>query len=377
MNRRTFVQLGMVLLLVSAAASAEASARCCAGKLRAVGPREAQLFRCYAKAAAVGVAVDPTCVAAVGVALGKAFGKVEAAGGCTGAGDAGLVTADLERIVGEIAAALRPTLTASACAARKLKAAARLASAALRAFAHQAPQPADHLNVLDPIVIELSQLMQAVFVGIEAGSACPATGDGVAVAAAVLMGSGAPNAPDGVLLTSLRVCPACGDGVKNQTSETCDGTDAPACPGLCQTDCTCPAAAVCGNGALELGEQCDGSQVNVTFGFACTFESGLANPGCTSDCHCCALGACSAFGFEVSCCPGFVCPQRIGPNQITFCQPACTSAADCAPDQVCPFSDYCRTRTCSTNGDCPAYPQGVCAGGVCCYNIPGIGFACG
>jgi len=34
--------------------------------------------------------------------------------------------------------------------------------------------------------------------------------------------------------------PACGDGVKNG-SEACDGADAVACPGLCGSDCTCPA----------------------------------------------------------------------------------------------------------------------------------------
>ena len=57
---------------------------------------------------------------------------------------------------------------------------------------------------------------------------------------------------------------ACGDDIVSCVpgAEVCDGTDAAACIGLCQADCTCPTP-ICGNGVLEAGEECDdGNTVN-------------------------------------------------------------------------------------------------------------------
>jgi hypothetical protein len=34
--------------------------------------------------------------------------------------------------------------------------------------------------------------------------------------------------------------PFCGDGVVNQATEFCDGSNDEACPGECRLDCTCP-----------------------------------------------------------------------------------------------------------------------------------------
>jgi hypothetical protein len=34
--------------------------------------------------------------------------------------------------------------------------------------------------------------------------------------------------------------PTCGDNAVNRQDEQCDGTDDAACPGQCQSDCTCP-----------------------------------------------------------------------------------------------------------------------------------------
>jgi hypothetical protein len=50
--------------------------------------------------------------------------------------------------------------------------------------------------------------------------------------------------------------PVCGNDTRD-FNETCDGTDAQFCPGLCKPDCTCPTP-VCGNDVAEQGEQCDG-----------------------------------------------------------------------------------------------------------------------
>ncbi len=53
--------------------------------------------------------------------------------------------------------------------------------------------------------------------------------------------------------------PVCGDGIRNQPSEQCDGTDDGACPGRCDGDCLCPP--VCGDGFRHpRTEECDGSE---------------------------------------------------------------------------------------------------------------------
>lgn len=72
--------------------------------------------------------------------------------------------------------------------------------------------------------------------------------------------------------------PACGNGSR-EFDEGCDGTDAPLCAGLCQSDCQCPAPS-CGNGVREFGEQCDGADAS-----ACPGACGTAcacPPACTT-----------------------------------------------------------------------------------------------
>jgi hypothetical protein len=431
--------MGLIVLLVFSreSAASDPAVKCCSGKLRAAASREQQLFRCHANAAVRGVAVDPACVSAAGDGLERKFQRIEDGDACGGTGDAPIVRADLERIVGGIAEALRPVSTASGCAARKLKAAARLASGTLKASAKLAPHPADRLAELQPVVLELSQRMDETFAHLEAGGGCLTTGDAGRVGTAVIAGASAPFPPDGALLTTLRACGRCGDnvrgggedcdgidsfscsgtctaacscrcgdGVKNQSSESCDGADADACPGLCQADCSCPSP-VCGNGIKEAGEQCDGAALGscaacqtdctcipsvcgnglvepgeecdgTVFGNSsspeCTNVAG-AVAGCLDSCQCCALGICSAFGFEAACCPGYRCPPRIGPNSISFCVPAqaCQTADDCAPGDFCFFDGFCRTPTCTTNDECPA--GGFCVG-ICCIDFPGIGLIC-
>src|SRR5262245_52030603 len=207
----------IVVLLLTASLSSAASdpaVSCCSSKLRVAASREQQLFRCHANAAGRGEAVDPACVSAAGDGLERKFGRLEDGGACGGTGDAPVVRADLERIVGGIAAALRPVPAASGCAAKKLKAAARLASGTLKASAKLAPHPADQLAELDPVVTALSQRMEETFARLEAGGACLTTGDAGSVGTAVIAGASAPFPPDGALLTMLRACGRCGDNVR-------------------------------------------------------------------------------------------------------------------------------------------------------------------
>jgi hypothetical protein len=158
--------------------------------------------------------------------------------------------------------------------------------------------------------------------------------------------------------TTLGHPPVCGNGAL-EDGEQCDGGADAACPGICQSDCTCPP--VCGNGVVEGSEQCDGS----------AFVPGACGsdiPGqaaCLPNCACCALELCSATFFDAPCCPGYGCPGRIGPNSVSFCSPVCTTVADCQAGQICAFG-LCRTPQCSTDAECA---PGFCAGGICCLQI--------
>ena len=77
--------------------------------------------------------------------------------------------------------------------------------------------------------------------------------------------------------------PICGNSVK-EVGEDCDGSDASACPGLCQSNCTC-SAPVCGNNVVEVGEQCDG-----------TSASTCATGTCRANCTCALCGATPSTG---------------------------------------------------------------------------------
>jgi hypothetical protein len=72
--------------------------------------------------------------------------------------------------------------------------------------------------------------------------------------------------------------PACGNGVM-EVGEDCDGTDARFCPGLCSVACACPAPA-CGNDVVEVGEECDG-----------TSAAACGGAGCSASCTCVVCSA--------------------------------------------------------------------------------------
>jgi cysteine-rich repeat protein len=73
---------------------------------------------------------------------------------------------------------------------------------------------------------------------------------------------------------SFKIGPLCGNGAVD-AGETCDGAADAACPGECGIDCRCPAAAVCGDDSVnQPSEECDGSDDAVCPGL------------CQGDCTC-------------------------------------------------------------------------------------------
>lgn len=157
----------------------------------------------------------------------------------------------------------------------------------------------------------------------------------------------------------------CGNGVVDG-GETCDGTDDDACPGLCAADCTCPAPA-CGNNVTEGAEACDGTddedcpglcQVDCTCGtpppdvccqFATSCTGGTTASTCTAQLgtpgtageFCGNSGECSATdAFPAGCC------QYASPLE---CQMP-ISQLDCEGNS----GTYVQGTICSETGECIA-----------------------
>lgn len=374
--------LVLVLVLVSAVAAAVPETSCCSDRVHLAGEHARQIARCHARAAAKGVAVDPACLASAAGALAYAFGRLD---GCPPRHDAAFGSADLEHVVGDVASALRPQLRASACAARKLKALGRFAVSVARTFA--SGRPAGGPGETDAAVIALRQRLGDTFAAIERGRRCATTND--ASLLSLMLASGVPgsSAPDGILRASLRLCPACGDGVeggaeecdgadapscpgactsscrcpacgdgvKNQASEACDGADAALCRGLCRDDCTCPMP-VCGNGVREAGEECDGAALT----------SGCA--ACLPDCTCTAPVCGNGVVEEGEGCDRSRCPYQ---GDLTL---------DCSYDCQCCYEGDCYEFGCCGYGEiCMPYPTtGYCLQFSCDDAHPcGFGATCG
>lgn len=108
----------------------------------------------------------------------------------------------------------------------------------------------------------------------------------------------------------------CGDG-NVDPGEACDGTDAAACgSGTCLADCTC-APQSCGNGIREDAEECDGSDAT-----SCPED-------CQADCSCavCAADvvACTVLAFASS-----------GP-----CHTCCAADSECQTARMAAVSNLC------------------------------------
>ena len=138
-----------------------------------------------------------------------------------------------------------------------------------------------------------------------------------------------PTTCSGAVVTIRRACACdgggafCGNNVREST-EVCDGTDATACPGQCQADCTCPP--VCGNNVREGSEACDGTD-------------DAACPGqCRGDCTC--PGMCTTD--DAALCNNLALP---------ICGNCCSQSAACTLDcsAVFPTCSATDSQTCATS----------------------------
>jgi hypothetical protein len=148
---------------------------------------------------------------------------------------------------------------------------------------------------------------------------------------------------------SAGMCPGgagCGNNIK-EGAEQCDGSDATACPGTCQVDCTCPVQA-CGNNIREGAEVCDGSDAT-----ACPGE-------CQADCAC--PTNCPATGGDDTVCLAFS-------DAAGACQ-ACVDAIN--PFSVCYVALGSSCANASFNDSCSAQVNTFGCAAQCCP-APGCG----
>lgn len=140
--------------------------------------------------------------------------------------------------------------------------------------------------------------------------------------------------------------PGCGDNVVNQQSEECDGTATGTdCDGLCQSDCTCPLSPPCGGGFPACQGSCPAGQSCTHGATACTCETATDTP----------------CGGTFSACNG-TCPA----GQTCAFETQVTSQCGCVPVGEIP---------CANSGQ-PAC-GGRCSFGFTCFDSATFGCACG
>jgi slime mold repeat-containing protein len=188
-----------------------------------------------------------------------------------------------------------------------------------------------------------------------------------------------PSAP--VLDPMIAPCPACGNGIV-EVPEECDGPGTcPASSDVCQPagtadQCTCRPD-TCGTvPGVQPGEDCDGGDLAGATCASLGFASGTL--ACRSDCTFDASGCIAVCGDGLAS-PGEACdPGGIGGAQSAFRGETCASrgfdsggtlacTADCSAIVVSPHCAAAVATRCSTDADCGA--SGPCLGGcIACGN---------
>ena len=176
---RRATAVGIAVSLFAASAHAGTAAQeCAAAKLKAAGKKAGAVLSCHRKAAKLGAAVDPLCVAASDEKLQEPFARAEAKGGCSATGDAVAVGARIEQWGVNVAALLRPAPDANNCAATKLRAAGKKLLAKLRCHASAVKRG----FATDPACLtKAEQKFDDKFAAAEASPPCLTSGDAVSI----------------------------------------------------------------------------------------------------------------------------------------------------------------------------------------------------
>lgn len=170
-------------------------------------------------------------------------------------------------------------------------------------------------------------------------------GDGIVQTSEVCDGSapvGFTCAVDCKSTVAIPVGAKCGDNIKNQPTEECDGTATPAGQ-VCSA--TCKITPVCGNSIVEAGEECDAT------GPTCVM---CKKPVTGSACNTCiaAIPDIGAFN-NTACQPDGQCKAALS---CILANPTCWSA-------LAPAACYCGNTQADIDGcESPAFvPKGACA----------------
>jgi len=146
----------------------------------------------------------------------------------------------------------------------------------------------------------------------------PATSSPAVNSTAGLPGPGAIRFPNTV------TAKFCGDNVRNRPEEECDGTDSTNCPGNCLPDCTCNST--CGNNVKQFPEQCDGTDSTACPGTC-------KPPSDPNECTCPAICGDGFVGPGEQCDPGGVPPGT--PASDAACPGNCNAVTCQCPTPIC------------------------------------------
>jgi hypothetical protein len=126
-------------------------------KLVAAGKEAASELGCQAKAAKAALAVDSSCLGKARTSLTSSFQKADTKGGCGTTGDSATVDSAVGAFVGNVVGLLRPSTSASHCAAAQLAVAGKATSGLLLA---------EGKNITKPDAGKLSSVISKLYDGL-------------------------------------------------------------------------------------------------------------------------------------------------------------------------------------------------------------------
>src|SRR5690348_8971821 len=268
-----FVLAVCLPLALAASASAAGPNKCSSAKLKATGKKASARAKCYSKAVAKGAAVDPNCLSKASLKFSTAFSKAETKGACLAPnGDEGAIEAKVDTFVDNVRSIVNNDGPGpNPCDSKKIAAAGKKAASKDKC---QAKAVAKGTGV-DPTCLSKAEIKFGTAVTkAENAGGCTHTGQTNALESAV----------DSFINDQFNELTA------NTTTTTTTTTT---------TNSTTTTTNTCGNGSIEPGEECDGSDI----GDATCAQGSPAgafpdcNANCKLDCSPCTHGctiACAA-----------------------------------------------------------------------------------